>query len=39
MSSTRLDNRFKELQQALTPLMQLVCKVTSLETAFVTYIY
>lgn len=38
MSSTRLDNRFKELQQALTPLMQLVCKVTGLETAFVTYI-
>lgn len=38
MSSTRLDSRFKELQQALTPLMQLVCKVTGLETAFVTYI-
>lgn len=38
MNSHRLDSRFQELQRALSPLMQLVCSITSLETAFVTYI-
>ncbi|GHG76995.1 hypothetical protein GCM10010919_32360 [Alishewanella longhuensis] len=38
MNSDRLDSRFQELHNALSPLMQLVCSITSLETAFVTYI-
>lgn len=38
MNGNRLDSRFQELQHALSPLMQLVCHISSLETAFVTYI-
>ncbi|CAM5193999.1 sensor domain-containing diguanylate cyclase [Alishewanella longhuensis] len=38
MNTNRLDSRFQELQDALSPLMQLVCSITALETAFVTYI-
>lgn len=38
MTNTRLSDRFSELQLALSPLMQLVCNITTLETAFVTYI-
>lgn len=38
MNTNRLDSRFQDLQSALLPLMQLVCSITRLETAFVTYI-
>ena len=35
MSNARFDSRIKDLKQALLPLMQLVCKITRLETAFI----
>ena len=38
MDNVQLQHRFHELEAALSPLMQLVCTITTLETAFVTYI-